>query len=59
MEAITLSEYYKRKLQTICEMISAITFKDNANPEYIRLSAKASCYKTLIAELECEMANDL
>jgi len=55
MEATTLLEYYKKKLQTVTELISKLTFKDNANPDYIRLYTKGSCYRILINDLEGEL----
>ena len=57
MEANTLIEDYKRKLQAATDMMNNLRFKDNANPHYIRLSAKASCYRTIISDLERELAD--
>jgi hypothetical protein len=51
MEATTLLKYYKRKLQTVTELISKLAFKDIANPDYIRLYTKANCYRLLITAL--------
>ena len=50
---------YKKRLQTTMEAMNKLKFKDNANPEYIKLSIKASCYKIMIAELENELGNNL
>ena len=55
----TLLEVYKRRLKTVIEMIEELRFKDDANPDNIRLKTKASCYRTIITELECELANVL
>jgi hypothetical protein len=55
----TLINEYRKRLQTTMEAINKLKFKDNANPEYIKLSIKASCYKIMIAELEKELGNNL
>lgn len=52
----TLLEDYKRRLKTANEMIEGLRFKDDVNPDYIRLTTKASCYRTIIAELERAVA---
>lgn len=49
-----LLEDYQRRLETINKMIENLKFKDDANPDYIRLTTKASCYRTFIIELERE-----
>jgi hypothetical protein len=54
-----LLDEYKRKLQWVTELIKNLKFKDNANPDYVRLTAKASCYRTIIAELEQELVKVL
>jgi hypothetical protein len=58
MQSNTLLENYRRKLKEVTEMKKTLRFKDNSNPEYIRLSAKASCYKSFVADLERELAKD-
>ena len=55
----TLLEDYKRRLKTANKMIEELRFKDDANPDYIRLTTKASCYRTIITELERALANVL
>ena len=55
----TLLEDYKRRLKTANEMIEGLRFKDDANPDYIRLTTKSSCYRTIISELERVLANVL
>ncbi len=47
-----LLDDYKRRLETISIQINS--FKDNcpSNPDYTRLKTKASCYRTIISELE-------
>jgi hypothetical protein len=55
----TLINEYRKRLQTTMEAMNKLKFKDNANPEYIRLSIKASCYKIMISELENELGNNL
>ncbi len=47
-----LLDDYKRRLETISIQINS--FKDNcpSNPDYARLKTKASCYRTIISELE-------
>jgi len=52
MKSTTLSEEYRRNLQAGKELIQNPTYKDNADPEYIRLFANASCYKVTIEELD-------
>ena len=53
-----LLDEYKRKLQRVNELLKTLKFKDNANPQYVRLTAKASCYRTIIEELENALVND-
>jgi len=55
----TLLDDYKKKLQATTEAISKLKFKDNANPEYLKLTIKAGCYKIMIAELENALGNQL
>jgi hypothetical protein len=55
----TLINEYRKRLQTTMEAMNKLKFKDNANPEYIKLSIKASCYKIMILELENELRNKL
>jgi len=55
----TLLEEYKKKLQSTTESISKLKFKDNANPEYLKLTIKAGCYKIMIAELENALNGNL
>ena len=55
----TLLEDYKKRLQITTVAINKLKFKDNANPEFIKLSIRASCYKIMIAELENELGNNL
>ena len=54
-----LLEEYKKKLQSTTESISKLKFKDNANPEYLKLTIKAGCYKIMIAELENALTGNL
>jgi hypothetical protein len=49
-----LIEDYQRRLKNVKQMIADLKFKDDANPDYIRLRTKESCYKTFIAEMERE-----
>lgn len=51
----TLLEDYERRLKTVNQMIEALSFKDDANPEYNRLKTKQTCYRTFIAELKREI----
>ncbi len=46
----TILEDYKRRLETANKMIDELQFKDDANPDYVRLTTKASCYRTFISE---------
>lgn len=55
----TLLEKYKKKLQSTNESISKLKFKDNANPEYLKLTIKAGCYKVIISELENALSGNL
>ena len=55
----TLLEEYKKKLQSTTESISKLKFKDNANPEYLKLTIKAGFYKIMIAELENALTGNL
>ena len=55
----TLLEEYKKKLQSTTESISKLKFKDNANPEYLKLTIKAGCYRIMIEELEMVLGNKL
>lgn len=43
---------YSRRLETANEMIEKLKFKDDSNPDYIRLKTKVSCYRTFISELK-------
>lgn len=54
----TLLNNYKRRLKTVREMINDLKFKDDANPDYIRLRTKESCYRTFISELEREIKEE-
>lgn len=49
---IDLLSNYQIKLNTINNMIDAIAEKNEDNPTYIRLTTKASVYRTLITELD-------
>lgn len=51
----TLLEDYKNRLKTANEMIKELRFKDESNPDFIRLTTKASCYRTIIAELQRQL----
>jgi hypothetical protein len=55
----TLLKEYKNKLLFTTEAISKLKFKDNANPEYLKLSIKAGCYRIMISELENALGIDL
>jgi len=55
----TLLEEYKKKLHSTTESISKLKFKDNANPEYLKLTIKAGCYKIMVAELENALTGNL
>ena len=55
----TLLEDYRKRLQATMEAINKLKFKDNANPEYLKLTIKAGCYKIMIAELENALGNQL
>ena len=55
----TLLDDYKKKLQATTEAISRLKFKDNANPEYLKLTIKAGGYKIMIAELENALTGSL
>ena len=50
----TLIDTYERRLETIQEMIEKLKFKDDANPNYVRLTTKRAEYRTFIAELKCD-----
>lgn len=52
-----LLEDYNRRLKTANKMIDELRFKDDSNSDYIRLTTKASCYRTMITELEREFIN--
>lgn len=54
-----LLEEYKKRLQSTADSISKLKFKDNANPEYLKLTIKAGCYKIMIAELENALTGNL
>lgn len=47
-----LLEDYKNRLKTANEMIERLRYKDDANPDYIKLKAKANCYHNIIFELK-------
>lgn len=51
----TLIDTYERRLETIQEMIEKLKFKDDANPNYVRLTTKRAEYRTFIAELKCDV----
>lgn len=51
-----LLDSYKRRLQTMSAMIDELQIKDDCNPKYIRYKTKASCYRTIISELERELS---
>lgn len=53
----TLIEDYERRLNTVQEMIEKLKFKDDANPDYVRLTTKRAEYRTIIAELERGLKN--
>lgn len=53
-----LLEDYKRKLKTVERVIIELRFKDDANPNYIRLKTKQYCYRAFINELERELKNN-
>ena len=47
-----LLEDYKRRLEMVEYMVQGYKVKPKENdPNYIRLSTKASCYRSIIAEL--------
>ena len=50
-----LIEDYERRLNTVQEMIEKLKFKDDANPDYVRLTTKRAEYRTFIAELKREL----
>lgn len=53
-----LLEDYKRRLATIqYEIKNKFEYNCPNNPDYTRYKTKESCYKTFIAELEREIAN--
>ena len=52
----TLIEDYKRRLKTANEMLKET---DRIAIKYVRIETKASCYRTIIAELERALANVL
>lgn len=47
-----LIEDYERRLNTANKIIDEFNFKDDSNPDYIRMKTKASCYRTFITELK-------
>ena len=47
-----LLEDYKRRLATAQEMLNELRFKDDANPDFIRIKTKISCYRSMIHELD-------
>ena len=47
-----LLEYYKRRLVNITILIEKLEVKNETSPYFIRLRTKASCYRTIIADLE-------
>jgi hypothetical protein len=53
-----LIEDYQRRLATVNEMINNLKFKDDANPDYIRLTTKRAEYRTVITELERGLKNE-
>jgi hypothetical protein len=53
-----LLETYRTRLQSMKDAIQKIRFKDDANPDYIKLRIKAGCYQMIITELENEMQNN-
>jgi len=54
----TLLEDYKRRLKTANEMLKE-TNRIAYPIKYVRLETKASCYRTIIIELERALANVL
>lgn len=52
MKLEELLKDYKMALKLINVRIKELKFKDDANPDYIRLRTKAGCYRTIITELK-------
>lgn len=54
----TLLEDYRRRLKTANEMLKE-TDRISNPIKYVRIETKASCYRTIISELERALANVL
>lgn len=54
----TLLDDYQRRLNTARDFLRKLDVKDSSNPDYVRLSAKISCYNKIISELNDTLNNE-
>lgn len=58
MQSQKLLEYYTERLKAVVELINDLRFKDDANPDYIRLKTKANCYREIISDVMNSKINE-